>query len=550
MRKVVVLMLLLSLMVMVPSVAGAAAEVKVYLEESTAGQTQPGLAKHEPAWGAFIGATIDRDPAVNDDLSLVREAYGKDYAMVLVYVAWGEPLPVLTTRAAAEAGVALQVSWEPSNGLAGVEDDYYVREFARTLNDYGDPVFLRFASEMNGDWVPWTGNPSLYIEKFRLISRIMREEAPNVAMVWSPNCVPTGNINQYYPGDEYVDWVGASGYSDYYFIGNPASKESVAQNFFQGKNAKPLSKFDYVYQQYASRKPIMISETGVAWANRNPYELVSSWGAEHLKRMYRELPVRYPRIKAICYFNVDLMDAPWLPGHSHYLLSGNAAMQQAFKEVIVSPWYLDSWEKTSPIRYTLLQGSLPAGSVQLAADANLGSAGVSRVEYSVNGAVIGSANLEPWMFSGDLSPYAGAELVVKAFNKAGKLGATQRYSISKAVQPPIQVELNGRMLTFDVPPIIVDDRVLVPARAVLEAIGATLQWEEASKTVTAEKDGQVLKLQINNPHATLNGQPLPEMDVPGRIINGRTLLPLRFVSQTYQMQVNWDAQARKVTINN
>jgi hypothetical protein len=544
-------MLLLSFAVMVTSVAeAAAAEVKVYLEESTASQTQPGLAKHEPAWGAFIGGTIDRDPAVNDDLSRVRAAYGKEYAIVLVYAQWGELLPVLSTRAAAEADAALQVAWEPSYGLEAVNDDGYVREFARALNDYSNPVFLRFASEMNGDWVPWTGNPALYIEKFRLISQIMREEAPNVAMVWSPNCVPTKNIDQYYPGDQYVDWVGVSGYSDYYFIGNPASKESVAQNFFQGKNAQPLSKFDYVYQQYASRKPIMISETGVAWANRNPYEVVAGWGAEHLKRLYRELPVLYPRIKAVCYFNVDLMSNPQIAGHSHYLLSGNPLMQQAFREVIASPWYLDSWKKTSPIRYTLLQGPLPAGFVQLAAAANLGSAGASRVEYSVNGAVIGSASQEPWMFSGDLSPYAGAELVVKAFDKAGKLGATNRYPISKAVQPPIQVELNGRNLNFDVPPIIVDDRVLVPARAVLEAMGATLQWEEATKTVKAEKDGQILKLQINNPKATLNGLPLPEMDVPGRIINGRTLLPLRFVSQTYQMQVEWDAKTRKVTINN
>ncbi len=454
MRKVVVLMLLLSFMVLGLGVA----------EGSAAGQTQSGLAKHEPTWGAFIGATIDRDPAVNNDLSRVPEAYGKNYAMVLVYAQWGEPLPVLSTRAAAEADAALQVAWEPSDGLEAVNDNNYVRQFARKLNDYGNPVFLRFASEMNGEWVPWTGDPALYIEKFRLISQIMREEAPNVAMVWSPNCVPTKNINQYYPGDQYVDWVGVSGYSDYYFIGNPASKESVAKNFFQGKNAQPLSKFDYVYQQYASRKPIMISETGVAWANRNPYEVVAEWGAEHLKRLYRELPVRYPRIKAICYFNVDLMSNPRIAGHSHYLLSGNPLMQQAFREAIANPWYLDSWRKNVPI--------------------------------------------------------------------------------------PIQVELNGRNLAFDVQPVIVDDRVLVPARAVLEAMGATLQWEETTKTVTAKKDGQVLRLQIDNPKATLNGQPLPDMDVPGCIINGRTLLPLRFMAQTYQMQVAWDAQARKVTINN
>ena len=101
-------MLLLSFAVMVTSVAeAAAAEVKVYLEESTASQTQPGLAKHEPAWGAFIGGTIDRDPAVNDDLSRVRAAYGKDMPLCW-YTRSGNSCIVYPSRGRADA--ALQVA--------------------------------------------------------------------------------------------------------------------------------------------------------------------------------------------------------------------------------------------------------------------------------------------------------------------------------------------------------------------------------------------------------------------------------------------------------
>ena len=59
-------------------------------------------------------------------------------------------------------------------------------------------------------WIPWYDEPAKYIEKLRLVSLIMKEEEPNAAMVWSPNFWPNDNIDEYDPGDEYVDWVGFS----------------------------------------------------------------------------------------------------------------------------------------------------------------------------------------------------------------------------------------------------------------------------------------------------------------------------------------------------
>ena len=59
----------------------------------------------------------------------------------------------------------------------------YLHEFARAARDSKTPIFLRYASEMNGEWVPYHGDPKAYIEKFRLVARVMHAEAPNVAMV-------------------------------------------------------------------------------------------------------------------------------------------------------------------------------------------------------------------------------------------------------------------------------------------------------------------------------------------------------------------------------
>src|SRR5690606_17176725 len=106
------------------------------------------------------------------------------------------------------------------------------------------PIFLRYASEMNGDWVKYHGDPELYREKFRLVSKVMKERAPNVAMVWCPFSTPVGSIPDYYPGDEWVDWVGVNIYSVTYLNQNldlPAA------------HIAPTTHLRYIYENYAER---------------------------------------------------------------------------------------------------------------------------------------------------------------------------------------------------------------------------------------------------------------------------------------------------------
>ncbi len=98
---------------------------------------------------------------------------------------------------------------------------------------------------MNGDWVPWHGDPDLYIEKFQLVHNVMEEYAPNVVMVWCPNDVPVElngqTIPDYYPGDAYVDWVGVNFYVDYYDSG----LTDLDSNFLQN----PLTHLEYIYKK-------------------------------------------------------------------------------------------------------------------------------------------------------------------------------------------------------------------------------------------------------------------------------------------------------------
>ncbi|MDD2442972.1 MAG: stalk domain-containing protein [Desulfotomaculaceae bacterium] len=524
-------------------------EMKVFVEEAATGSPVRALAKHEPVQGTLLGASVTGDPAVGYDLDRVPSVYGRPYASVLVYVSdWHTYVDETLMKLAKQKGLSLQVAWEPSQGLSAVTDDHYLRSFAGDLKEYGLPVFLRFAAEMNGDWAPWSGNPGLYIEKFRLVSKVMREEAPNVAMVWSPNYYPDDNVDAYYPGDQWVDWVGINAYSDYYFNGNPSFSESVAAAHYQGCNANPLHKFKDIYNRYASRKPIMICETGVAWANRYPYVDVSDWGANNLGRVYSYLPLVYPQIKAIYNFNYDISNkGPDYPAFSHYLISGNEKMLRAYRLATASQWYLDKMQQSSPLRYRAVEGAVPGNAKKLVSYISLAS-GVSRVDYLFNGSLIGSATAPPWPVNVDFSRTGPGVLEVKAYDKNGKQGASRAYDVTAPALPPVKVELNGRIMSFDVAPVEIEGRVLVPVRAILEALGVEVGWEEATRTVIARKGTDELRLQVGNLVPVLNGRSLPALDVPARVIGGRTMVPVRFVSENFNMDVDWDGENRKVII--
>lgn len=109
-----------------------------------------------------------------------------------------------------------------------------------------------------------------------------------------------------------------------------------------------------------------------------------------------------------------------------------------------------------------------------------------------------------------------------------------------------QVVLDGRTISFDVPPTIENDRTMVPLRAIFEALGAAVQWDDATQTVTATKAETEIKLVIGG-NAYKNGEPV-YLDVPAKLMNDRTMVPLRFVSEAMGCQVYWNDATETVTI--
>lgn len=109
------------------------------------------------------------------------------------------------------------------------------------------------------------------------------------------------------------------------------------------------------------------------------------------------------------------------------------------------------------------------------------------------------------------------------------------------------VMLNEEELSFDVPPVMENGRTLVPLRAIFEALGAKVDWDASNQTITATKGSTQVKLQVGGKTAYKNGATV-NLDVPAKMVNNRTMVPLRFVSESLGAKVGWNESKQTVEI--
>ncbi len=112
---------------------------------------------------------------------------------------------------------------------------------------------------------------------------------------------------------------------------------------------------------------------------------------------------------------------------------------------------------------------------------------------------------------------------------------------------PIRVMVDGAELAFDVDPVIENDRTLVPMRLIFEALGAKVDWDEATRTALAVKGDVKISITIDSAELMKNSKAVA-LDAPARLIGGRTLVPVRAVSEGMGAKVDWNEASRMVQI--
>ncbi|WP_373497459.1 glycoside hydrolase family 26 protein [Aquiflexum sp.] len=236
------------------------------------------------------------------------------FPLVKIYSAWGskreQRFPAAEVNAISSLGSVPVITWEPwlndfdkqvlpgipdvefrdSDGLLAISRgvyDSYIDRWARDAKDSGVLMFLRFAHEMNDPyrypWGPQNNKPEEFVQAWRhVVNRFKGIGADNVIWLWSPH-LAYGEFDSYYPGDEFVDWVG-TGTLNYGTVA-PWSQWWT---------------FDEIFAQYYETfveygKPIMISEYGTLAVGGDR----SKWYRESLTDFHE----KFPLVKGLLFFH-------------------------------------------------------------------------------------------------------------------------------------------------------------------------------------------------------------------------------------------------------
>jgi cell wall-associated NlpC family hydrolase len=119
--------------------------------------------------------------------------------------------------------------------------------------------------------------------------------------------------------------------------------------------------------------------------------------------------------------------------------------------------------------------------------------------------------------------------------------------VAEAAEPP-RTFLDGREISFDVPPEIVSGTTIVPVRGILTPFDATFQWYQSTHTAVVTRGSTTVELTVGSKTAKVNGVPKP-LTQPVQLIQGRTMVPLRFVAETFGFAVNWDPATRSIYVS-
>ena len=246
-----------------------------------------------PAQGALFGAHVktgSSESAQQSGVTALEAKIGRKLAIDHYYRPWTTGFPTTREQWDFDNGRIPLISWGKTYAdqiVYGLEDDL-IHQRARDIAALGQPLFIRWFWEMDGNRnQQYSESPALYIAAWQRIVSIFRAEgATNVGWVWCPDAFnfDDGTSQQYYPGDDWVDWTCADGYDWYLKPGDSdPSFKTVFKSFYSWAITRP--------------KPIMVGEYGVL--EGGPVDRKANW----VNAARTALKFDDPAIDAVVYFN-------------------------------------------------------------------------------------------------------------------------------------------------------------------------------------------------------------------------------------------------------
>ena len=417
---------------------------EIYAVTKTPGSDYPYYgAKNEPNGGVYYGRTTQGGTLSDGSFGLVNYSHMTDESAVSFYYSLTDSYnleywsylygPALRdgTRA-----FLLYLNFEEEGAecpriVSGGYDAKLIETFGY-LNTLSCPVFVRIGGEMN----VW-GNqakPADFIAAYQHVVNIARSQAPRAAMVFSPNYSSANKVDMdvYYPGDQYVDWVGASLYYDRWHHSGDTKRDE-----FYGVGAYGDALLNIQQVVNLSRlhhKPVIVTEGGSC----NQYKGTdnSAWAADRMQRAYAFLPMVYPEIK--CIISSDYGESWSGIDYSFYT---NPTVTAAYRQGVASnAAYVRSYQDKGSY-YTKLSAYAGKweGVMELAAYS--WSSDKQTATWTVDGQVMATAADYPYSFRLDTAALAtGSHTVAVTFSD----GATKSYTF-QTTAPAILASNNAQV---------------------------------------------------------------------------------------------------------
>jgi glycosyl hydrolase family 26 len=286
--------------------------------------TTTGVPSAAPVEGVLLGASTSAEirnfAAEKSAVEDLERRIGRTLDINHNFYVFDEPFPTDAERWDLEVGRIPMISWNgkgvTTQAIAAGRYDDLIKQRARETKALGRPVLIRWFWEMDGNKkAEYAGTPEEYVAAWKhIVTTFRKEGTDNVRWVWCPNASAfnTGEAQEFYPGDDFVDWTCADGY-----------------NWAPGRLGDDYRSFKDIFGGFYGwatlhNKPIMVGEFGVQ--ERNTAEK-----AEWITTAREAIKTDFPRLKAIVYFNAN-KDYDWR------LTTSDSALE-AFKQMANDPWF-------------------------------------------------------------------------------------------------------------------------------------------------------------------------------------------------------------------
>lgn len=278
-----------------------------------------------PKTGALVGSWVKPTAAEAGDVTaavgILQQGIGRQLDIVHVYRKWTEAFPGQTERDAIAQGSTPMISWAgaETTAIASGAHDAKIRQRAAAVRELGVPVLLRWFWEMDRPNVAArAGSGADYVAAWRHLRSIFAAAGvTNAQWVWCPTSFgfAEDRVDEFYPGDDSVDWLCADGYTGP-SIGGWRSFQEVFQSFYDWAAEHP--------------QPLMIGEFGVPAGAPGQRE---AW----LRDARQALKSEFPRIKAVVYFDAIRMDGKG--NRNVWTLRGYPEALAAFRELVNDQYF-------------------------------------------------------------------------------------------------------------------------------------------------------------------------------------------------------------------